>query len=144
MKIQLLAAAALTLISGCATDLPTTNEPLAPPQAETVRSIAINAYRNTMHRAETNLQITKVQQITVFVGISTDFLVCVSTTETFTGNWYNNAGQVTRHVDDPYTQSWVMLMREYPQGWGSGIFRRVEEGKIGHVRMADVCPASQQ
>ena len=86
------------------------------------------------------------QQANTFIGLPPDYLVCVSPTENTIYTVYDNAGNLLAPVGTPFRQSYVMLLRDYGGsiGWGSGIFRRVEEGKIGHVKLLTVCPPSER
>ena len=145
MKSLALMVGLFGALAGCEMDQ--TNTPARPfPDATTVKALAIDAYQNTQHRAPTGLRVGNAQQANTFIGLPPDYLVCVSTTENTIYSVYDNAGNLLAPVGTPFRQSYVMLLRDYggTTGWGSGIFRRVEEGKIGHVKLLTVCPPSER
>ncbi len=116
------------------------------PDANQLKSIAVNGYQATRHQAPSNLRVGSVQQANAFIGLPLDYLVCVTATENTVYSVYDNAGNLIAPAGVPFRQSYVMLVRDYPHlgGWASGVFRRVEEGKIGHVEMLSVCPPSER
>jgi len=137
-------SAILGFVAGCAMDEPASSSPATLPDASVIRSVAVDAYQHSFRRAEADLRIGTVQQVNAFIGTQPDFFICVSTTEKTVYSVYDNSGNMIAPVGTLFRQSYVMQMREYPWGWGSGIFRRVEEGKIGLVRLLDVCPPSDR
>ena len=116
------------------------------PDASQLMSIAVNGYQVTRHQAPTNLRVGSVQQANAFIGLPPDYLVCVTATENTVYSVYDHAGNLIAPAGVPFRQSYVMLVRDYPHlgGWASGVFRRIEEGKIGSVKMLSVCPPSER
>ncbi len=149
MKTLVLMVAVSIVLAGCEIDNTGASggSPARPfPDTSTVRSIAINGYQATRHQTPIGLRVGSVQQANAFIGLPPDYLVCVSTTENTVYSVYDNAGNLVAPAGVPFRQSYVMLVRDYPHlgGWASGVFRRVEEGKIGHIYMTSVCPPSER
>lgn len=149
MKTLVLMVGVLGVLAGCEMDNTGASgeSPARPfPDASTVKSIAIRGYQATRHQAPAGLRVDSVQQANAFIGLPPDHLVCVSTTENTVYSVYDNAGNLVAPAGVPFRQSYVMLVRDYPHlgGWASGVFRRVEEGKIGHIDLTSVCPPSER
>lgn len=149
MKTLVLVVVALSALAACKMDNTGASgeSPARPfPDASTIRSIAINGYQATRHQAPSGLRVGNVQQANAFIGLPADYLVCVSVTENTVYSVYDNAGNLVAPAGVPFRQSYVMLVRDYPHlsGWASGVFRRVGEGKIGHIDMTSVCPPSER
>ncbi len=149
MKTLAIMVGLVGTLAGCEMDQTSTtaDAPARPfPDATGLAAIAQDAYFTTMQHSPKNLQVGDVQQARTFIGLPPDYLVCVSATENTVYSVYDNAGNLVAPAGVPFRQSYVMLVRDYgdPTGWGSGIFRRVEEGKIGHVEMRSVCPPSER
>ena len=120
------------------------NTPLGdPPPSEEVMRVAQLSHKNTYGRPAVGLRIVQIHRTNVFFERE-DYLVCVTTQEKTEAPRYNNAGELVVPIGTTYRRSHALLMREYSDGWGAGVYRRVEAGKIGGVQMSDYCPPSER
>lgn len=118
------------------------SEPLGePPSPAELKQIAIASYQSTRGRVPENLNVGQLHRVLVFAERE-DYLLCVTTRERSAAAAFDNDGNQLAAAGAAFTQSSVILLREYSYGWGSGIYRNVENGKIGRVEISDYCPTS--
>ena len=145
MKTLALIAPLVGVLAGCQMDDASQAAPSTPPDSATIRAVATQSYQNALHKGVTDLRIGSVQLVQAFYTLPPDYIVCVTTKDREVNPTYNNSGQLIRPVGTPYRQSWAMLMREYSgTGWGAGVFRQVDRGKIGRIELLTVCPPSER
>lgn len=138
MKITLAAAAVATL-SGCGGPNAIVEANGGIPPMSDVQRVAKQSYQDARRKDPSGMQILEVKYAPVFFD-QLELIVCLSTQETRGGDWFDNDGNIVSRAGDPYVAKHIMLMRKYPNGWGSGIFRRVGSGKIGSANITDICP----
>lgn len=136
----ILAVSIAALLQACVTS----SAPLSdPPPASEIERVARLAHQKTYRRPAVNLRVGQLHQVPMFFD-SNEWMVCVMTEQKTVGPTFDNAGNLLAAEGTAFRQSHALHLKLYDDGWGSGIFRRVEAGKIGQVEISDYCPASSR
>ena len=136
----ILAASVAALLQACVSS----GAPLGePPTAAEIEVVARNAHQQSYGRPPVDLRIGQLHQVPMFFD-SNEWMVCVSHEARTLGPILDNRGTVLAPEGTTYRQSSALHLKLYDFGWGSGIYRRVEAGRIGQVEISDYCPASSQ
>ena len=136
----ILAASVAALLQACVSS----GAPLGdPPSAGEIEVVARNAHQQSYGRPPVDLRIGQLHQVPMFFD-SNEWMVCVSHEARTLGPILDNRGTVLAPEGTTYRQSSALHLKLYDFGWGSGIYRRVEAGRIGQVEISDYCPASSQ
>lgn len=134
----------LLALTACGSNAPRTQGDLPPPpsQAE-ITQIATISYQNT-HRGQSprNLRINKVSADNFIGANQWDYYACLTISETQGATSYYSDGRVARAAGANYDVDYILHLRQYDYGWGSGILRTVNTAsQIGRRSTRDLCPA---
>ncbi|WP_165352879.1 hypothetical protein [Loktanella sp. IMCC34160] len=143
MKKIVAAALMATGLAGCMSNAPATREdmPQQPSSAEITR-VAVEAYSFSRGRDPRNLRITKVGSDNYIGPNQWDYFACLKITERQETTSYYSDGRVARAAGTDHDQPYILHLRQYDYGWGSGILRRVDAASdIGRRATLELCPA---
>ena len=130
---------AATMLAGCMGAASSPEDlPPPPPNAEIIR-IANEGFSNRTS-PPVNVTVTKLSSGDFLGPGMYDYYACLTATERAQWQTFQD-GRLIRDVGDLHDVAYIMHLREYDYGWGSGILRRVSPGtKIGLTQTRDLCP----
>ena len=113
------------------------------PSMQLIAAELAETHEQVYRRPAKGLRVGQIHRAPVLLGRE-DYLVCSSTIEETIAPRYDNRGNLLVARGTPFRQSHASVLRLYPHGWGSTLYRRFESEKIGLLQIADYCPQSER
>jgi len=134
----------LGVLGGCINaGIPSTQAELPPPPPlSLVEQMMTSSYNYNGVAELYNVNITRLAPDNFIGRNQWDYFACATLTVERLYAGYRSDGSVVEAIGSPRDLNYVMHLRQYDTGWGSGIFRRTGEGvKLGRRQTLDLCPA---
>ena len=143
MKHMVAGIIGLGILGGCINaGVPSTQAELpAPPPLSLVEQKMRDSYNDGGVATLRYVNITQLAPDNFIGPNQWDYYACATVTVDRVTATYRSDGSVIHPIGSPRDLFYVMHLRQYDYGWGSGIVRQTGEGvKIGRRQTLDLCP----